>query len=81
MSSLFGFQENGFTCQETTALAANSKCNFKFNETSETPFSEIPGAANSFLHYDDQYNEMIVDCDDTEKILNYDGDDVTLSKR
>ena len=80
MSLLFCFQENGFTCQETTALAANSKCNFKFNE-SETPFSEIPGAANPFLQNDDQYNEMIVDCDDTEKILNYGDEDVTLSKR
>ena len=59
-------------------MAANSKWNFKFNE-SETPVSEIPGGANPLLQSDDQYNEMIVDCDDTDKILNY--RDETMSKR
>ena len=82
LSLLFCLKENGFTCQETSAMAANSKWNFKFNE-SETPVSEIPGGggANPLLQSDDQYNEMIVDCDDTEKILNYGDARSGMSKR
>lgn len=71
------FQGNGFTCQETTAMAANSKCNFMFNESETTPVFKTT-RDNPLLEHDDHYNEMIVDCDDTDKILNY-GDE-TMSK-
>ena len=59
-------------------MAANSKCNFMFNESETTPVFKTT-RDNPLLQHDDQYNEMIVDCDDTDKILNY--DDETMSKR
>ena len=49
-----------------------------FNESETTPVFKKTGD-NPLLEHDDQYNEMIVDCDDTDKILNY-GDE-TMSKR
>lgn len=59
-------------------MAANSKCNFMFNESETTPVLKTT-RDKPLLEHDDQYNEMIVDCDDTDKILNY-GDE-TMSKR
>ena len=49
-----------------------------FNESETTPVFKTT-RDKPLLEHDDQYNEMIVDCDDTDKILNY-GDE-TMSKR
>ena len=49
-----------------------------FNESETTPVLKTT-RDKPLLEHDDQYNEMIVDCDDTDKILNY-GDE-TMSKR